>query len=51
MRYEVRRRVGLWAVISPTGQVAGLCPTRAEAMDVAGSLVAFKRFTRREVAA
>ncbi|MDO4919915.1 hypothetical protein [Kocuria sp.] len=52
MKYEVKiRRDGLWAVIAPSGQVAGLCPTRMEAMTAARGLLAFKAFACREVAA
>lgn len=42
---------GLWAVIAPTGQVAGLCPTRWDADNAARGLIAFAAFSRREVAA
>lgn len=49
MKYEVRSaQHGFWAVIAPSGQVAGVCPTRMEAMSVARSLVSFKAFTHRE---
>lgn len=52
MKYQVKRDAsGLWAVIAPTGQVAGLCPTRWEADIAARGLIAFQAFTNREVAA
>ena len=52
MRFKVKQGShGLWAVIAPTGQVAGLCPTRWEADAAARSLIAFQAFTNREVAA
>lgn len=49
MKYEVRlMKDGFWAVIAPSGQVAGVCPTRMEAMSVARGLVSFNAFTHRE---
>lgn len=51
MKYQVKRDVsGLWAVVSTTGQVAGLCPTRWEADIAARGLIAFQAFSRRDVA-
>lgn len=51
MKYQVKRDTsGLWAVIAPSGQVAGLCPTRWEADAAARSLIAFQAFSRRDVA-
>lgn len=48
MKYEVRlMRDGLWAVVAPSGQVAGLCPTRVEGMDTARGLMSFKAFAHR----
>ena len=49
MKYEVRlMKHGFWTVIAPSGQVAGLCPTRMEAMNTARGLMSFKAFTHRE---
>lgn len=51
MRFKVKQDAsGLWAVIAPTGQVAGLCPTRWEADIAARGLIAFQTFSRRDVA-
>ena len=52
MKYKVRHDPsGLWAVIAPTGQTAGLAPTRWEADIAARGLTAFREFSTREVAA
>lgn len=51
MKFKVRQDAsGLWSVIAPTGQVAGLCPTRWEADIAARGLIAFQAFSRRDVA-
>lgn len=51
MKYQVWKAAsGLWAVVSPTGQVAGLCPTRWDADNAARGLIAFAAFSRREIA-
>lgn len=52
MKFKIRRDAsGLWAVVAPTGQTAGLCPTRGEADIAARGLTAFLAFSTREVAA
>ena len=52
VKYQVKRDTsGLWAVVAPTGQTAGLCPTQWEADAAARSLTAFQEFSRRGVAA
>ena len=49
MKYEVRlMKDGLWAVIAPSGQVAGVCPTRLGGMNTARGLMSFNAFTHRE---
>lgn len=51
MKYKVRHDPsGLWAVIAPTGQVAGLAPTSRDADNAARGLIAFQVFSRRDVA-
>lgn len=41
MRYGVRRGPGgLWVVVAPSGQAAGLCVTQAGAVDAAHGLSA-----------
>ena len=52
MRFKVKQDdSGLWAVVSPTGQTAGLAPTSREADIAARGLTAFQAFSTREVAA
>lgn len=52
MSWQVRpTAAGLWEVVAPSGQVAGLCPTRVAASDTLAGLRAFGEFTGREVAA
>lgn len=52
MKYQVKQDAsGLWAVVAPTGQTAGLAPTRWEADAAARSLISFQAFSTREVAA
>lgn len=51
MKFKIRRDdSGLWAVVSPTGQVAGLVPSRRDADNAARGLIAFQAFSRRDVA-
>ena len=52
VKFKIRRDdSGLWAVIAPTGQVAGLVSSRREADNAARGLTAFLAFSTREVAA
>lgn len=51
VRFKVKQDAsGLWAVVAPTGQTAGLCPTRRDADNAARGLIAFQAFSRREIA-